>query len=135
MMRNDPAEDAIERPWAVTSGILFGQLRRPRRAGRQRPASLANAVNKTYFQHFPEEVRPRTLISRDRRDHRRSSRRWEAARCSSRCRARAAAACSWCRSNESPNLNQMIEALSRDGYIVAQDSCRGRRRATSGCSS
>ena len=29
------------------------------------PASLANAVNKTYFQHFPEAVRPRTLISRD----------------------------------------------------------------------
>ena len=29
------------------------------------PGHLADAVNKTYFQHFPEGVRPRTLISRD----------------------------------------------------------------------
>ena len=29
------------------------------------PEHLANALNKAYFQHFPEAVRPRTLISRD----------------------------------------------------------------------
>ena len=28
------------------------------------PSSLAKALSKAYFQHFPEEVRPRTLISR-----------------------------------------------------------------------
>ena len=26
VMRNDPADDIVERPWAVTSGVLFGQL-------------------------------------------------------------------------------------------------------------
>src|SRR4051812_20755238 len=26
MMRNDPSEDVVDRPWAVTSGVLFGQL-------------------------------------------------------------------------------------------------------------
>ena len=65
-MRNDPADDLIDRPWAVTSGVLFAQLSVT--AGTlvvNDPASLANAVNKTYFQHFPEAVRPRTLISRD----------------------------------------------------------------------
>ena len=53
-MRNDPADDMTERPWAVTSGILFAQLSVA--AGTlvvNDPASLANAVNKTYFQHFP----------------------------------------------------------------------------------
>ena len=50
-----------------------------------------------------------------------SSRTWAAAPCSSRCRARAAPASSSCPSDESPNLNQMIEAVGRDGYIVAQE--------------
>ena len=69
MMRNDPADDMSERPWAVTSGVLFAQLSVA--AGTlvvNDPSSLANAVNKTYFQHFPEAVRPRTLISRDPED-------------------------------------------------------------------
>ena len=65
MMRNDPADDVIDRPWAVTSGILFAQLRRRGGLVVNDPSSLANAINKTYFQHFPEAVRPRTLISRD----------------------------------------------------------------------
>jgi glutathione synthase len=50
LMRNDPAEDMSDRPWAVTSGVLFAQLSV---AGRtlvvNDPSSLANAVNKTYF--------------------------------------------------------------------------------------
>ena len=32
VMRNDPAEDVTERPWAVTSGVLFAQLSRRRAA-------------------------------------------------------------------------------------------------------
>ena len=59
VMRNDPADDLVDRPWAVTSGILFAQLSVA--AGTlvvNDPASLANAVNKTYFQHFPDAVRP-----------------------------------------------------------------------------
>ena len=69
VMRNDPADDAVERPWAVTSGVLFGQLSVARGTlVVNDPFSLADAVNKTYFQHFPEAVRPRTLISRDADD-------------------------------------------------------------------
>jgi glutathione synthase/RimK-type ligase-like ATP-grasp enzyme len=30
------------------------------------PDGLSRALNKMYFQDFPEEVRPRTLITRDR---------------------------------------------------------------------
>ena len=35
------------------------------------PNGLANAMNKMYFQLFPEEVRPKTLITRNRQDIRR----------------------------------------------------------------
>ena len=34
MMRNDPSEDVTDRPWAVTSGVLFGQLARGTRRAR-----------------------------------------------------------------------------------------------------
>ncbi len=30
------------------------------------PNGLAKAMNKMYFQFYPEEVRPRTIITRDR---------------------------------------------------------------------
>ena len=66
LLRNDPADDAVERAWAQTSGILFGQLAAERGViVVNDPFSLANAINKTYFQHFPEQVRPKTCISRD----------------------------------------------------------------------
>ena len=69
MLRNDPAEDIGRRTWAQMAGILFG------RAALRRgvivlndPTSLALAANKMYFQLFPEEVRPATLITRDRNE-------------------------------------------------------------------
>ena len=69
MLRNDPAEDMGRRSWAQMAGILFG------RAALRRgvivlndPTALALAANKMYFQLFPEEVRPATLITRDRDD-------------------------------------------------------------------
>ena len=66
MMRNDP----VRRRRRSAVGGDLGRAVRPARAARgvlvaNDPFSLANALNKTYFQHFPESVRPRTLISRD----------------------------------------------------------------------
>ena len=66
MLRNDPADDAATDPWRNNAGVAFGQLIAS--SGVlvvNDPTSLANALNKAYFQHFPEIVRPRTLISRD----------------------------------------------------------------------
>ncbi len=67
MLRNDPAEDIGRRAWAQMAGIMFG------RAALRRgvivlndPTALALAANKMYFQLFPEEVRPATLILKPR---------------------------------------------------------------------
>ena len=69
MLRNDPAEDQGRQAWAQMAGINFG------RAAMRRgvivlndPNALAQAINKMYFQLFPEEVRPSTLITRDREE-------------------------------------------------------------------
>jgi glutathione synthase len=122
VMRNDPAEDAVERPWAVTSGILFGQLSVARGTlVVNDPASLANAVNKTYFQHFPEVVRPRTLISRDATDIAEFIDAMGGRAVLKPLQGSGGSGVFFVSSDESPNLNQMIEAVGRDGYIVAQE--------------
>jgi glutathione synthase len=122
VMRNDPADDMTERPWAVTSGILFAQLSVA--AGTlvvNDPASLANAVNKTYFQHFPEAVRPATLISRDADEIVAFVEGMSGGAVLKPLQGSGGAGVFFVSDDESPNLNQMIEALSRDGYIVAQE--------------
>src|SRR5690606_15936386 len=64
MLRSDPAEEVEDRPWASTSALLFAQLVTRRGVVvLNDPAKLTNASNKTYFQHFPEEVRPATCIT------------------------------------------------------------------------
>jgi glutathione synthase len=121
-MRNDPAEDMSDRPWAVTSGVLFAQLSVA--AGTlvvNDPASLANAVNKTYFQHFPEAVRPRTLISRDPDDISTFVKEMKTGAVLKPLQGSGGSGVFFVSDEESPNLNQMIEAVGRDGYIVAQE--------------
>ena len=123
MMRNDPAVDLNERPWAVASGVLFGQLTVAKGTlVVNDPANLANAVNKTYFQHFPEAVRPRTLISRDPAEIAAFVRELGANPAVLKpLQGSGGASVFLVSSDESPNLNQMIEAIARDGYIVAQE--------------
>jgi glutathione synthase len=126
VMRNDPAEDAIERPWAVTSGVLFGQLSVARGTlVVNDPSTLADAVNKTYFQHFPEAVRPQTLISRDPADIAEFIDAMGGRAVLKPLQGSGGSGVFFVSSDESPNLNQMIEAVGRDGYIVAQEVLPG----------
>jgi glutathione synthase len=123
MMRNDPADDMIERPWAVTSGVLFAQLSVAVGGTLvvNDPANLAHAVNKTYFQHFPESVRPTTLISRDPDELAQFVNATSGGAVLKPLQGSGGAGVFFVSDDESPNLNQMIEALGRDGYIVAQE--------------
>ncbi len=122
MMRNDPAEDVVDRPWAVASGILFAQLSVAKGVlVVNDPASLANAVNKTYFQHFPEAVRPRTLISRDPDEIATFVSESGDSAVIKPLQGSGGSGVFLVTGDESPNLNQMIEAVARDGYIVAQE--------------
>jgi len=123
VMRNDPADDALERPWAVTSGVLFGQLSVSRGTlVVNDPNSLANAVNKTYFQHFPEAVRPRTLISREPAEIAEFIDAIGGQAVLKPLQGSGGTGVFFVSSDESPNLNQMIEAVGRDGYVVAQEA-------------
>lgn len=121
LLRNDPAEDVERRSWAQMAGILFG------RAALRRgvivlndPASLALAANKMYFQLFPEEVRPATLITRDREEIRHFAKELGGDIVIKPLQGSGGQNVFMVRKNDLGNLNQMIEAVSRDGYVIAQ---------------
>jgi glutathione synthase len=121
MLRNDPAEDVGRRGWAQMAGIMFG------RAALRRgvivlndPNGLAQAVNKMYFQLFPEEVRPATLITRDRNEIRSFAKELGQDLVIKPLQGSGGQGVFLVRQNDLGNLNQMIEAVSRDGYVIAQ---------------
>jgi glutathione synthase len=122
LLRNDPSEDKAERAWAQTSGVLFGQLAASRGViVLNDPVNLANALNKTYFQHFPEQVRPRTLISRNR-DEIKAFVADEGGQAVIKPLQGSGGSGVFLISNgDGANLNQMIEAVIRDGYCIAQE--------------
>jgi glutathione synthase len=122
LLRNDPAEDKGRRSWAQTAGIMFG------RAAMRRgvivlndPNGLARAMTKMYFQLFPEEVRPKTLITRDRNEIRDFSRTCGGGIVIKPLQGSGGEGVFHVRLDDSSNLNQMVEAVSRDGYVVAQE--------------
>jgi glutathione synthase len=122
MLRNDPAEDIGRRSWAQMAGIMFG------RAAMRRgvivlndPTALALAVNKMYFQLFPEEVRPATLITRDKDEIRHFAREHGGDVVIKPLQGSGGQGVFLVRKNDLGNLNQMIEAVSRDGYVIAQE--------------
>lgn len=122
MLRNDPSDDTAERAWAQTPGILFGQL-----AMRQGvivvndPVHLANAINKTYFQHFPEEVRPRTCISRKRDDIKAFIQQEQGRAVIKPLQGSGGTGVFLVHEADGANVNQMIDAVLRDGYCIAQE--------------
>ncbi len=122
LLRNDPSDDSSERPWAQTSGILFGQLAVSRGVlVVNDPVHLADAVNKTYFQHFPEEARPLTIITRDEGDIKAFVKQCAGRAVLKPLQGSGGHGVFLVNSDESPNLNQIIESLLRDGYVVAQE--------------
>ena len=121
-LRNDPAADLGTRPWAQSAGFVFGK----RAVDRgvivvNDPGSLAGAINKMYFQHFPPEVRPRALISRSADDIRAFVEKEEGRAVLKPLQGSGGTNVFVVHPNDMGNLNQMIEAVSRDGYVIAQE--------------
>ncbi len=122
LLRNDPADDAVDRAWAVTAGVAFGQLTSASGVFVMNdPGHLAHALNKAYFQHFPEVVRPRTLISRDEAMITEFVADLGGKAVLKPLQGSGGSSVFLVTDEESPNLNQIIDAISRDGYVVAQE--------------
>jgi glutathione synthase len=122
LLRNDPADDSAGRSWAQTSGVLFGQLVAARGVMvLNDPTRLATAINKTYFQQFPEQVRPRTCISRDPKEIKAFITEQHEKVVIKPLQGSGGQSVFLINEDERANLNQMIEAVIRDGYCIAQE--------------
>ncbi len=121
LLRNDPSTDAVSRPWAQNVGIIFGQFAMRRGViVLNHPATLALAMNKMYFQLFPEEVRPTTLVTKDRREITAFAKEYGKVVLKP-LQGSGGANVFLVRPEDIPNLNQMIDSVSRDGYVIAQE--------------
>ena len=122
MLRSDPSNDVDQRSWAQSTGIIFGRAAMPKGViVLSDPNGLAKAMNKMYFQLFPEEVRPRTLITRDRDEIKDFAREEGGKIVLKPLQGSGGRGVFLVRPEDVPNLNQMIESISRDGYVIAQE--------------
>jgi glutathione synthase len=120
-LRSDPSLDVGAAFWRQTVGMYFGRLAMRRGViVLNDPTALYKALNKMYFQHFPEEVRPKTLITRDRAEIKAFSRE-----CGTivlkPIQGSGGRNVFLVRPRDRANLNQIIDAVGRDGYVVAQE--------------
>ncbi len=121
MLRNDVAED-FNRPWAQAAGFIFGQVAQQQGVMvLNDPTSLADAFNKTYFQHYPEAVRPVTLITRSVDEISDFVKSQKGRAVLKPLQGSGGANVFVLKSGQDSNVKQMVEAISRDGYVVAQE--------------
>jgi glutathione synthase len=122
MLRNDPAGEELSRPWAQTVGILFGQIAARRGViVLNDPKGLGRGMNKLYFQFFPEEIRPKTLISRDSGRIKRFLEEHGFKAVLKPLQGSGGKDVFVVKPGEKSNLNQIIETVGRSGYVVAQE--------------
>lgn len=121
MLRNDPSEDTTKRPWAQNAGVIFGQLAQLNNVVvLNNPNTLANALNKMYFQYFPKSVRPEAIITRKIEDikvfYKANNKKIVLKPLQG-----SGGKNVFLITEETKNLNQIVDAIARDGFIVAQE--------------
>jgi glutathione synthase len=119
--RHDPTIELDERSWAQTAPIVFCQIAvNNGLIVLPDPYTQWNNIDKMYLQHLPEKVRPRALITRDVEEIRQF---WEANNHEIIIKPLLGSRGTdvFLLSEDGTNLNQMVEAVARKGYIVAQE--------------
>src|SRR5690349_6181540 len=120
-LRSDPSLDTQSAPWRAEAGILFG--REAVKRGTlvlNDPDSLGRAINKLYFQGFPEEARAETIITRDERDIKAFAKDHKNNIILKPLQGSGGSGVFKLDKESAGNLNQMIESIGRDGYIICQ---------------
>ncbi len=118
LLRNNPSAQS---PWGQSAAVNFGRLAMRRGVVvLNDPNGLAKAMNKMYLQTFPQEIRPRTLITRNKAKLRRFARD-EGTIVIKPLVGSGGKSVFVVRPGDLPNMDEMIRAVSRDGYVVAQE--------------
>lgn len=121
-LRNNPAEEINERDWAQNAAFIFGEIaQRDKVLVLNHPSSLAGAVNKMYFQHFPEVLRPKTIISRDHNQIKAFFKEQKQKMILKPLQGSGGKNVFMMDKKNEHNLSQTIDAIARDGYVIAQE--------------
>ena len=122
MLRSDPSTETGLRSWAQTVGMSFGRVAMRRGViVVNDPQGLLKATNKMYFQMFPEEVRPKTLISQNRTDIKAFIRELGGNAVLKPLQGSGGSGVFLIKVDDRSNVNQMINTLTRDGYVIVQE--------------
>lgn len=122
LLRADPADELVERPWAHSSSLLFAQLVADQGViVLNDPRRLTDASNKTYFQQYPESIRPRTCITRDPVAIRQFIEDEEGRAVIKPLQGSGGEGVFVINDDSKTNINQMIEATIRFGYAIVQE--------------
>ena len=121
-LRNNPADDVPDRFWAQTVGILFGGVAARRGVMVVNdPAGLSLALSKLYLHHFPAEVRPSTLVTRSPEEVRAFVADHGGRAVIKPLAGSKGHGVFFVTPDDDVNLDQMTEAVLRDGYLIAQE--------------
>lgn len=121
-LRNDPSDEIGDREWAQNAAFIFGEIAvRNNVIVLNHPNSLASAVNKMYFQHFPEILRPETVISRDINEIREFFKSQKQKMILKPLQGSGGKDIFMMDKKNEHNLSQTVEAIARDGYVIAQE--------------
>lgn len=133
LLRDNPSKYSVSNHWARPAGAIFGRI-----AAKQGvlvlndPTALAQAVNKLYFQSFPREVRALSLITRKRSEIKDFAQHLKGDMILKPLQGSGGEGVFLVRKAENYNLNQLTDALIRDGYVICQeylpDATRGDLR-------
>jgi glutathione synthase len=122
MLRSDPAEEMGTRSWAPSSSLLFAQIAAAHGViVLNDPKHLTDAVNKTYFQGFPEEIRPKTTITREPDEIVAFLKAHDDKGVIKPLQGSGGQGVFIINEDNRQNLNQIMEAVIRDGYAIVQE--------------
>jgi glutathione synthase len=120
-LRYNPVENVESKPWEYDAGIVFGQM-----AVLQglivlsHPYTLSYAINKMYLEHFPAEIRPRTLITRNYEDIVRFHHDHKGKIVLKPLRGYGGQDV-YLVKKDAANLRQIVESISRSSFVIAQE--------------
>lgn len=121
-LRFDPTLDMISRPWAASTGIHFAQLlKKNGKLVINDPDNLIQANNKLYLENFPKAVRPKTLVTRNEQDVLTFMETQKDHIILKPLKGSGGMNVFMINYNENQNLKQTVEAIARDGYVIAQE--------------
>jgi glutathione synthase len=122
MLRYEPELTVVERPWSQNFGLALAEMAIRRGViVLNDPLGFSRATDKLYMIDLPASVRPRTAVTRDLEEAKRFIEELEGPAIVKPMQSGKGKGVFLVRPDERANVNQMLEAVARDGYLVVQE--------------